>query len=145
MDAALLEHIVRATADQSRTEAEFLDTLNRQGFVVRHRFDRIGVRAYAIALHPPGAEQVWWETGELAEDLALSRLRARWRAQERGTSDRVPAIILIALLALGAALLVALGHPWLALYGALMFGVVVGRWQDRRADAARYRVPEAQR
>lgn len=71
---------VRAAAAGSRSEAEFVRRLRRQGLKVRPRFAEgslTTVTGFSIAARPlPGEPTVWYGGKRLAHDLSLPRLRA---------------------------------------------------------------------
>src|SRR4051794_7101671 len=70
---------VRAAADASRDEAEFVRRLRGEGLAVRPRHaagDRTRIVGYAVRTGETDAR--WWAGGKLAPDLSLPSLRARW-------------------------------------------------------------------
>lgn len=109
LDRVRLARGVRAAAAASRSEAEFVRRLRRQGLLVRPRFvdgSSTEVAGFSIAVRPgvtaPGekAQTIWYGGGRLAHDLTLPRLRmesmwpetpahvaeaeAEWQAAYRG-------------------------------------------------------------
>ncbi|HEU5023586.1 MAG TPA: hypothetical protein VFV01_01570 [Spirillospora sp.] len=80
---AVLRTSVRRAADESRTTAEFLDRLRRDGLLVklRHSHTEPGqITGYAVAFPTEQSddEPAWFPGSRLAEDLSLARLRQRW-------------------------------------------------------------------
>lgn len=72
---------VRATATVSKTEAEFVRRLRKQGLVLRARTDDAGkVTGYAVGF--PGS--VMFGGGKLARDLSLPQLRTAWKEDAHG-------------------------------------------------------------
>ncbi|MEV5831550.1 hypothetical protein AB0L25_38915 [Spirillospora sp. NPDC052242] len=81
---AVLRTAVRRAADDARTAHQFADALRRNGLLVKLRHSQRSpeqITGYAVALPAQDKEEVTWYPGSrLAEDLSLTRLRARWDA-----------------------------------------------------------------
>lgn len=86
-----LERLVRAAADASVSEAEFVRRVRREGVVIRPRYasgTQDVVLGYSVALRPPaGQAPVWFGGGRLQRDLTLPRLRDRWADTPEAASD----------------------------------------------------------
>jgi hypothetical protein len=87
-----LERIVRACAQLSANEREFVQRVRDTGVQIRPRYAKDSskrVEGYAVAL-PPSKDvaPAWYGGGKLARDLTLPRLRERWRSPGAETADQ---------------------------------------------------------
>ncbi|MGV4329280.1 relaxase/mobilization nuclease domain-containing protein [Trueperella pyogenes] len=84
---------VRACAQASRSEAEFVRRARRGGLLVRPRYAQGRtdvVTGYSVALRPARGERaIWFGGGRLARDLTLTRLREGWPDTPQGASEAV--------------------------------------------------------
>jgi hypothetical protein len=82
---------VRGCAAASRSEAEYVRRLRREGLLVRPRFadGRTDVvTGYSVAERPEAGERpIWYGGGRLARDLTLPRLRAGWEDTPTGAME----------------------------------------------------------
>jgi hypothetical protein len=82
---------VRGAAGASRSEAEFVRRLRRNGLLVRPRFadGRTDViTGFSVAERPQAGERpIWYAGGRLARDLTLPRLRDGWEDTPGGAMD----------------------------------------------------------
>lgn len=79
-----LERRIRAHAESSTGEAEFVRRVRADGIEARPYRKEGKVLGYAVRL-PGGA--LWYGGGKLAKDLSLPALRARWAQAERHTTS----------------------------------------------------------
>lgn len=84
---------IRAYAQASRSEAEFVRRARRGGLLVRPRYAQgrtDAVTGYSVALRPSqGQRAIWFGGGRLARDLTLTRLREGWPDTPQGASEAV--------------------------------------------------------
>lgn len=87
----LLSLKVRGCATASRSEAEFVRRLRREGLLVRPRYadGRTDViTGYSVAARPEAGERpIWYGGGQLGRDLSLPRLRDGWEDTPTGAMD----------------------------------------------------------
>lgn len=87
----LLSLKVRGCATASRSEAEFVRRLRREGLLVRPRYaeGRTDViTGYSVAERPEAGERpIWYGGGQLGRDLSLPRLRDGWEDTPTGAMD----------------------------------------------------------
>lgn len=82
---------VRGCAAASRSEAEFVRRMRREGLLVRPRYadGRTDViTGYSVAERPEAGERpIWYGGGHLGRDLTLPRLRDGWEDTPTGASE----------------------------------------------------------
>lgn len=87
----LLALKVRGAATASRSEAEFVRRMRRDGVLVRPRFadGRTDViTGYSVAERPQAGERpIWYGGGQLGRDLTLPRLRDGWEDTPQGATE----------------------------------------------------------
>lgn len=87
----LLALKVRGCAAASRSEAEYVRRLRREGLIVRPRFAYRRtdvVTGYSVAERPQAGERpIWYGGGNLGRDLTLPRLRDGWEDTPTAASD----------------------------------------------------------
>ncbi|OJX77816.1 relaxase/mobilization nuclease domain-containing protein [Leifsonia sp. 71-9] len=89
----LLALKVRGCAGASRSEAEFVRRMRREGLLVRPRYadGRTDVvTGYSVAERPTAGERpIWYGGGHLGRDLTLPRLRDGWEDTPQGATAAV--------------------------------------------------------
>lgn len=89
-DRVLLQRAVRAAAESSSTEADFLNTVVHNDVEIEAaRYDAndaTKVTGYKVRL-TDSDDRRWYTASQLARDLTLGKLRPRWEANETETSQ----------------------------------------------------------